>query len=315
MAYIPVNSASDLKDPFLDSPTGSISINNTSYSGSDIQLVLHIYNNNIAAKEKIAELDQEFANLISKIKNSKAKIELYKAKLAITKDGTPEQDRYNSILAGHENDLDDNTEAANSISAESIRLTQNMSVVSTKVLAEAQTISLSTHRIKNPVRALGKVYPSGFVRDQRDIAGSIIFTVFNKHVLYDFLEAHPSDFDSTVFSPALLDQLPPFDITIQFANEYGKISRMGIYGMEFVNEGQTMSIEDIFIENATNFVARDFDPMRGVMDRKVDDTTGQLMNEWINVKASDLLLEDDYIELKNNLNPFFRFNSRRNNFI
>ena len=152
-------------------------------------------------------------------------------------------------------------------------------------------------------------------RGPREIAGTIVFTVFDEHVLYRFLEAHPSDFDAASgLSSALMDQLPPVDITVVFANEYGTISRMGLFGVEFIDEGQTMSIEDIITENVVSFVARDLDPMRKVGQRNRDEVSNTLRNELAK-KASDLLLEDDYQAFKSKLNPYQRFNYRRNPFI
>ena len=55
--------------------------------------------------------------------------------------------------------------------------------------------------------------------------------------------------------------MPPIDLTIIFANEYGSISKAAIYGVEFMNDGYTLSIEDLLTEEVINFVARDVDPM------------------------------------------------------
>lgn len=139
----------------------------------------------------------------------------------------------------------------------------------TKTLAELQTLSISTFRDKNPVRTLGRSNVKGYVRGSRTIAGSMIFTVFDRNVLFSLLDYDPSDFDAdNKFRAAILDQLPPLDITIQFANEYGSLSRMTIYGVEFVSEGQTMSIEDLLLENVVQWVARDIDPMTPVVDER-----------------------------------------------
>ena len=73
----------------------------------------------------------------------------------------------------------------------------------------------------------------------------------------------------TNLSTLIPDQLPPIDLTIVFANEYGSISRMGIYGVEFVNSGMVMSIEDLLTEETVNFVARDIDIMTSVGRRKL----------------------------------------------
>jgi hypothetical protein len=66
----------------------------------------------------------------------------------------------------------------------------------------------------------------------------------------------------------LVDQLPPFDITLLFSNEVGDNSYMVLYGVEIVNEGQTMSIQDLMTENVMQFVARDVDPLQPVHEKR-----------------------------------------------
>ena len=53
-----------------------------------------------------------------------------------------------------------------------------------------------------------------------------------------------------------VDQLPPFDITVVAANEYGAAAQMRIYGVEILNEGSGFSIDDIVIENQMTYVCR-----------------------------------------------------------
>lgn len=48
-------------------------------------------------------------------------------------------------------------------------------------------------------------------------------------------------------------------MTITFRNEYGQQARMAIYGVEILNEGMGMSIDDITTEKACTFVARKID--------------------------------------------------------
>lgn len=149
--------------------------------------------------------------------------------------------------------------------------------VTTKILAELQTISISAYREKAPVRALGNVGVKGYTRGPRTIAGSMIFTVFDRNVLFELLDVSSFDADDQ-FRAAIKDQLPPMDITIQFANEYGSLSRMSIYGVEFVSEGQTMSIEDIILEDVCQFVARDVDPMTPVLNNQGEPYNQVLLN-------------------------------------
>lgn len=136
----------------------------------------------------------------------------------------------------------------------------------TKILGDVQTITYSTHREKFPVRTLGRASVKGYTRGPRTIGGTMIFTVFNKEVLSEMLvqnyQLDAADKDNYgAWAAVLIDQIPPFDITISFVNEYGAISRLVLYGIELVNEGQTMSIDDLITENVVNFVARHIDPM------------------------------------------------------
>jgi hypothetical protein len=52
------------------------------------------------------------------------------------------------------------------------------------------------------------------------------------------------------------DQIPPFDITLAAANEYGALAVMRIFGVEILNEGYGVSIDDIVSEQQHTYVAR-----------------------------------------------------------
>jgi hypothetical protein len=53
-----------------------------------------------------------------------------------------------------------------------------------------------------------------------------------------------------------VDQLPPFDITLAAANEYGALAVMRVFGVELLNEGYGVSIDDIVSEQQHTYVAR-----------------------------------------------------------
>lgn len=59
----------------------------------------------------------------------------------------------------------------------------------------------------------------------------------------------------------LVDELPPFDVVISLANEYGLRSKLVIYGVRLLNEGQVMSVNDVFTENTYQFMATDIEYM------------------------------------------------------
>ena len=56
----------------------------------------------------------------------------------------------------------------------------------------------------------------------------------------------------------------PFDVTIMFQNESGDTSKMVLYDLEFVDEGQVMGINDIFIESTHSFLFRDIEVMHSL---------------------------------------------------
>jgi hypothetical protein len=130
------------------------------------------------------------------------------------------------------------------------------------VLANLETLSHSIHREKSPVRVLGRSHPKGYTAGGRTIAGSMVFVVFDRAPLWDVIKEinhvrNPSD---RTTSP-LPDQLPPLDLIMVFHNEYGHTSLVRLYGVEFVDEGQVYSINDLYSECTMSYLARDMDQM------------------------------------------------------
>ena len=124
-------------------------------------------------------------------------------------------------------------------------------------IGELQTISYSIHMERKAVRSIGNINAKDYILGPRTIAGSLVFTVFNRHfaknIINDINESLDSDY------AFLADELPPFDIIMSFANEYGLKGKLVIYGIRLINEGQVMSINDIYTENTYQFVATDIE--------------------------------------------------------
>lgn len=59
------------------------------------------------------------------------------------------------------------------------------------------------------------------------------------------------------------DQIPPFDLVITAANEYGHTCRMSVQGVEVMNVGSGMSVDDITTDESCTFVARSVTPWNG----------------------------------------------------
>jgi hypothetical protein len=154
-------------------------------------------------------------------------------------------------------------------------------------------ITFSVTREKAPIYTMGSPNPRSFSRGKRGIAGSLIFTVFDRPALYTMLDRNSKD-PSTAMKfftrahntlpgdtnhrrgiaeftdqtrdvvskvPFYADQIPPFDITVTFVNEYGQAAARSIYGVELLNEGSGASMDDIVIEETMTYVARELGPM------------------------------------------------------
>jgi hypothetical protein len=72
------------------------------------------------------------------------------------------------------------------------------------------------------------------------------------------------DSDQEVAHPWYSDQIPPFDITLAAANEYGALAVMRIFGVEILNEGYGISIDDLVSEQQMTYIARTLLPWQWV---------------------------------------------------
>lgn len=131
-------------------------------------------------------------------------------------------------------------------------------------LGNLETFSYSIFREKSPIRTLGRSYAKGYTAGSRTISGSMIFVVFDEHPLFSIIKLLNNTRTSTDrYTSPVSDQLPPLDVIVIFNNEYGHKSILRLYGVEFFQEGQVHSINDLYTENTTQYVARDIDVMVG----------------------------------------------------
>lgn len=181
-------------------------------------------------------------------------------------------------------------------------------VFGNKVIAELQAISYSITREKAPVYTMGSADCRSYSRGKRGIAGTLVFIVFDRHVMLSTLGGYAAQGDGLAFQsdiddirpefrfpgtgsfeaslsstsgvtastvvqgqetaisnvkadqelamPWYADQIPPFDVTLAAANEYGALAIMRIFGVEILNEGYGVSIDDIVSEQQHTYVAR-----------------------------------------------------------
>lgn len=124
------------------------------------------------------------------------------------------------------------------------------------VLGSITTVSYSAYRTKQPVINLGRTNINGITRGSRIFAGTMIFTLINQHWLNELLESNNLKWLSK-YQELKADELPLFDLMVVSANEYGSYVSMFLYGVDITDEGQVISVEDLFTENTLSFVARD----------------------------------------------------------
>jgi hypothetical protein len=62
-----------------------------------------------------------------------------------------------------------------------------------------------------------------------------------------------------------IDQLPPIDVTITFANEAGAVSVATLKGVVFLTEGIGWTMGDVDTELACSYLARDFTPLTALL--------------------------------------------------
>jgi hypothetical protein len=170
-------------------------------------------------------------------------------------------------------------------------------------IGELATVSYSVYREKNPVRTLSRISVKGFTKGSRTVAGTLIFTVFDKHFVNRIRSQVPY-LNNLVRIKT--DELPTFDIYITMGNEYGASARLNIYVITIVDEGKVMSVEDLFTENQWSYMARDIDLMDdlGAEQNKpleefriADETNGAF-------KAESLVMDNTFEQMQKDLNSW-----------
>jgi hypothetical protein len=71
------------------------------------------------------------------------------------------------------------------------------------------------------------------------------------------------------------DTLPPFDITLTFASEYGHTAFQKIYDVDILNESSGASVDTVVMARQVTWIARRLSPLvRGVYTREKSGTIG-----------------------------------------
>jgi len=157
-----------------------------------------------------------------------------------------------------------------------------------KPIGSLQGVSYTITREKAPVYTMGSANPRSFSRGKRGIAGSLIFVVFNKSNLIEAMStkalfwAKKEDYirkgesidsgnptltklqsnygESTLSYAWYHDQIPPFNIVLTALTEYGAAAQMELRGVEILNAGSGISVDDITTDENMTFICREIKP-------------------------------------------------------
>ena len=168
------------------------------------------------------------------------------------------------------------------------------------LVGEVQGLSWTIQREKAPNYTMGSADPRSFSRGKRGIAGSCVFLVFDRSALLDVFrnvkyaawvtepaavaedlpalanapvgfvgtpQVGVATFNTVVLDKVLAsviyhDQVLPFEIVITAANEYGNNMQMAIHGVEIINCGSGVSVDDITTDESCTFIAIGITPWK-----------------------------------------------------
>lgn len=171
------------------------------------------------------------------------------------------------------------------------------------ILGSITTVSYSVYRTKQPVINLGRTNINGVTRGSRIFAGTMIFTLINQHWLNELMDEDQTNWLSQ-YQELKADELPLFDLMVVSANEYGSYVTMFLYGVDITDEGQVVSVEDLFTENTLSFVARDIQTFKAgnvIEPTKVYYSSSTKSINEVRLAGFYITDEDEFNERLNNL--------------
>ena len=183
----------------------------------------------------------------------------------------PGYDRLTPSMGSNEQD---HTVTGNNVFS-SVDITAYLTLPTKQVfrLGNLALLSISTHRDKFPVTSLGRIKVRGFTAGSRVIAGTMVFSSFDRSVFHRMMTSiaqeqkdaqvkDPAKLKMRKMSTQLADELPPFDVNITFVNEFGAVSYTGITGVTILDQGATYSIDNINVMETYSYMATDIIPFQ-----------------------------------------------------
>lgn len=136
-------------------------------------------------------------------------------------------------------------------------------------LNSLSTVSFQVNEQKSPVRRLGCVFPVGFTRAIRTIAGTLVLTVLKDHPFAMLNAGERTMLQTSNYHPLTfflvggkkIIQNEEFDLLLTYQSEGNKrfYSQFKIKGINLISQSMVTSVNDMVTEMVFQFMARDFD--------------------------------------------------------
>ena len=124
-----------------------------------------------------------------------------------------------------------------------------------------------------------------FGQDLTTIAGAVVGVgAGSKNLPGNRVQEQETTFDNIggdqqAAIPWYPDQIPPFDVVLSAANEYGALASMRILGVELMNNGYGVSIDDLVSEHSYTYIAHGMLPWAKIGDRRDPQVVWQDQNK------------------------------------
>lgn len=169
-----------------------------------------------------------------------------------------------------------------------------------KTIGEVQGLSWSCSREKAPLYTMGSANPRSFSRGKRGIAGAMVFLTFDREALLDTMQEQALFWgnkweknatgtagsraanalnedgvtvdDKVVMRADYMDQIPNFDVKLMAVTERGHGAMMEIHGVEILNAGSGVSIDDITTDVSTTWIGTRIVPWHAQTYVSADET-------------------------------------------
>lgn len=158
---------------------------------------------------------------------------------------------------------------------------------------QLQTITMSSTSSIYPVRRIGEAKAHTYTRGSRTFAGSMVFSIIGNDPLQNLfsIDAINNSFERD--GHWFIDSMPAIDCIIMYANESGGAGIQIIQDLRFSNWGQTVSIDDMYLESTYTYVAEhvtpfvSYDPSFSTASNTVIEQIGEMLRKNASAATPD----------------------------